>query len=63
VQERCLTLNCYGLAISLAYPSGEERRNLLAQIISNYRHRLRGRGKGSAPGDVAWWAGLLGSTG
>jgi hypothetical protein len=45
-----LTLNLYGLAISLAYPSEEEGSNLLVQIICTCRHRLRGRGgRGSAP--------------
>ncbi len=42
-QERCLTLKSwYGLAISLAYPSGEEGGNLLVQIFSTCRHGLTG---------------------
>ncbi len=44
--ERCLPLNWFGLAISLAYPSGEEGGNLLVQMISTCRHGLRGRGEG-----------------
>jgi hypothetical protein len=39
--HRCLILNLYGLAISLAYPSGEEGDNLLIQI-STCRHGLKG---------------------
>jgi hypothetical protein len=34
-QERCLTLNCYVLATSLAYPTGEEGGNLLVQMTPN----------------------------
>ncbi len=34
MQERCLRFNLYGLAISLAYPSGEEGGILLLQMIS-----------------------------
>jgi hypothetical protein len=36
VQERCLTFIRYGLAISLAYTSGEKGGILLVQIISTY---------------------------
>ncbi len=32
-QERCMSYIWYGLAISLAYPSGEERGNLLVQWL------------------------------
>ncbi len=48
-QEHCLIQNWYSLAISLACPNGEERGNLIVQMISTCRHKLRGRGRGSAP--------------
>ncbi len=38
-------LNFYGLAISLAYPSGEEGGNLLVQKISTCRHEEGGGGR------------------
>jgi hypothetical protein len=37
-RARCFTFNLYGLAILLAYPSGEEGGILLIQIISTYLH-------------------------
>jgi hypothetical protein len=57
-QERCLTLNWYGLAISPAYPSGEEggTRSLPVQIISTWRHKLRGRGGGAPCGRIQYQA-------
>jgi hypothetical protein len=41
-------LNCYGLAISLAYLSGEEGGNFLVQVISTclrYKYRKGGGGR------------------
>ncbi len=45
-QERCLTLNWYGLSISLAYPSEEEGGNLLVLMISTCCLGIWGRGEG-----------------
>jgi hypothetical protein len=48
-QERCMSYICYGLATSLAYPSGEEGDNFLVLMISTcLRYTLRKRGRGSA---------------
>ncbi len=35
-QERCISYIWYGLAVSLAYPSGEEGGNFLVQMISTF---------------------------
>ncbi len=50
-QERCLTVNWYGLAVSLAYLSGEEVGILLFQMISTCHAvmAIRRGGGGSAP--------------
>ncbi len=49
---RCLAFNLYGLAISLAYPSGEDRSIYLFQMISTClreSRRLDGGGGGQHP--------------
>ncbi len=51
-QERCLTFILYGLAISLAYPSGG--RGVFYQLIPTCRRRLRGRGGGRHPVITTW---------
>jgi hypothetical protein len=47
VQERCLTFSLYGLAISLAYRSGEDGGIFLVQMIYTCRRGAKGGG-GSA---------------
>ncbi len=47
-QERCMSWISYGLAVSLAYPSGEEEGNFLVQMISTcLRYAYRGGGVGT----------------
>ncbi len=43
-QERCWTINLYGMSISLTYASGEEGGNYFVHMISICHHGLGGGG-------------------
>ncbi len=57
-QELCLTFSLNGLAISLAYCSGEDGGNVFVQIICTYCLCAKMKGMGSAPCGLTPLAGV-----